>query len=108
MCVHVSVCVLNIPGPKTYFARRNKKVKLICVYTYICVYIYIYIYIYIHVYTHIYYIYAGCAGSSLLYTDFSCSKQGLHSRRDPWASHCSDFFCHRAQVLEHKFSSFSA
>ena len=99
VCVHVSVCVLNIPGPKTYFARRNKKVKLICVY--------MYIYIYSCIRTHRYYICAGCAGSSLLYTDCSCSKQGLHSRRDPRASHCSDFFCRRAQVLEHKFSSFS-
>ena len=54
VCVHVSVCVLNIPGPKTYFPRRNKKVKLICIY----MYTYIYIFMYTHTHTHITYMLA--------------------------------------------------
>ena len=60
-----------------------------------------------------------CAGSSLALGFFSNSgKQGLLSSSCTWASHCGDFFCHRAwildlvgfnrfgsQVLEHRLNS---
>ena len=42
--MHVFVCVLNTPGPKTYFPKRNKKVLFIYIYIYSCT----------HTYTHIY------------------------------------------------------
>ena len=40
--MHVFVCVLNIPGPKTYFPKRNKTVLFMFIYS--CT----------HTYTHIY------------------------------------------------------
>ena len=109
VCMHVCVCacfLVCIKHSRTKDILSKEKQKSETNMN-INVYIDIYSCIHTHTHTHTYYIYAGCAGSSLLYTDFSCSKQGLHSRHDPWTSHCSDFFCRRAQVLKHKFSSFS-
>ena len=43
----------------------------------------------------------GCARSSLLGgLVSSCGKQELLSSCDAWSSHCSGFFCCRAQALD--------
>lgn len=40
VCVYVFVCVLNIPGPKTYFPKRNKNMNI---YIYSCTHTHIHI-----------------------------------------------------------------